>query len=87
MWAGRSRSREEIRPFFELLGARGRAQLRAAVMDMNTAYDLGVRMRCPQAEIVYGLFHVVAKYGREVIHRVRLDEANRLPVTALPTRW
>lgn len=29
-------------------------------------------------EIVFDLFHVVAKYGREVIDRVRIDEANRL---------
>ena len=35
-------------------------------------------MHCPQAQIVYDLFHVVAKYGREVIDRVRVDEANRL---------
>lgn len=32
----------------------------------------------PEAEVVYDLFHVVAKYGREVIDRVRVDEANRL---------
>ena len=29
-------------------------------------------------KIVFDLFHVVAKYGREVIDRVRVDEANRL---------
>jgi transposase len=52
--------------------------LRAAVMDMNTAHDPEVRMHCPQAEIVYDLFHVVAEYGRELIDRVRVDEANRL---------
>jgi transposase len=78
LWVGRGRSREDIRPFFELLGPTGCARLRTAVMDMNTAYDLEVRMHCPQAEVVYDLFHVVAKYGREVIDRVRVDEANRL---------
>lgn len=78
LWVGRGRSREEVRPFFELLGPAGCARVRAAVMDMNTAYDLEVRAHCPQAEIVYDLFHVVAKYGREVIDRVRVDEANRL---------
>lgn len=31
-----------------------------------------------KAEIVYDLFHVVAKYGREVIDRVRVDRANEL---------
>ena len=47
-------------------------------MDMNSAYGAEVRHQCPKAEIVFDLFHVVAKYGREVIDRVRVDEANRL---------
>ncbi len=33
---GQRGAREEIRPFFELLGPEGCARLRAAVMDMNT---------------------------------------------------
>lgn len=78
LWVGRGRSREEIRPFFELLGPEGCRRLRAVGMDMSTAYEMEVRHHCPQAEIVFDLFHVVAKYGREVIDRVRVDEANRL---------
>jgi transposase len=78
LWVGRGRGREDVRPFFELLGAEGCARLQAVVMDMNAGYAEEVRARCPQAEIVYDLFHVVAKYGREVIDRVRVDEANRL---------
>jgi transposase len=78
LWVGRGRSRAEVRPFFELLGPDGCARLRAVAMDMNTAYDMEVRQHCPNAEVVYDLFHVVAKYGREVIDRVRVDEANRL---------
>jgi transposase len=78
LWVGRGRGREDVRPFFDLLGVVGCARLRAAVMDMNAGYAEEVRARCPQAEIVYDLFHVVAKYGREVIDRVRVDEANRL---------
>ncbi len=78
LWVGRGRGREDVRPFFDLLGAAGCARLQAAVMDMNAGYAEEVRSRCPQAEIVYDLFHVVAKYGREVIDRVRVDEANRL---------
>lgn len=78
LWVGRGRSRAEVRPFFELLGPEGCQRLRAVAMDMNTAYDLEVKQYCPNAEVVYDLFHVVAKYGREVIDRVRVDEANRL---------
>lgn len=78
LWVGRGRSREEVRPFFELLGPERCKQIKAVAMDMNAAYDLEVRKHCPNAEVVYDLFHVVAKYGREVVDRVRVDEANRV---------
>lgn len=78
LWVGRGRTRDEVRPFFDLLGPERCARLKAVVMDMNSAYEQEVRHHCPQARIVYDLFHVVAKYGREVIDRVRVDEANRL---------
>lgn len=78
LWVGRGRGKEDVRPFFEALGEQGRARLKAVAMDMNGAYEEEVRSQCPGAAIVYDLFHVVAKYGREVIDRVRVDEANRL---------
>lgn len=78
LWVGRGRAREDVRPFFDLLGAEGCRRLEAVAMDMSAAYGEEVRARCPNARIVYDLFHVIAKYGREVIDRVRVDEANRL---------
>ncbi|BEH99831.1 hypothetical protein [Edwardsiella ictaluri] len=44
---------------------------------MNTAFDLEFREHCPQARGVYDLFLVVAKFSREVIDRVRVDQANQ----------
>src|ERR1700712_1011282 len=78
LWLGLGRGRQDVRPFFELLGQHGRDQLQAVAMDMNAGYAEEVRAQCPNAKIVYDLFHVVAKYGRQVIDRVRVDEANRL---------
>lgn len=78
LWVGRGRTREDIRPFFELLGEEGCRAIKAVGMDMSLAFEEEVRLRCPQAVVVYDLFHVVAKYARDVIHRVRVDEANRL---------
>ena len=78
LWVGRGRSRAEVRPFFALLGPARCARIEAVAMDMNTAYDLEVRSHCPTARVVYDLFHVIAKYGREVISRVRVDAANQL---------
>lgn len=78
LWVGRGRSRLEIRPFFELLGEEGCRRIRAVGIDMNGAYEKEIQFHCPQAAIVYDLFHVVAKYGREVVDRTRVDAANRL---------
>jgi transposase len=78
LWVGRGRGREDIRPFFEQLGPRRCQRIKAAVMDMNEGYRLEVQSHCPRAAIVFDLFHVVAKYGREVIDRVRVDRANEL---------
>jgi transposase len=78
LWVGKGRDRRSFRHFFNELGADGCARLEAVVMDQSTAYELEVRHHCPQAEIVFDLFHIIAKYGREVIDRVRVDEANRL---------
>jgi transposase len=78
LWVGEGRSRAAVRPFFEWLGPEACAQIEAVAMDMNTAMDLEVHHYCPKARVVYDLFHVVAKYGREVIDRVRVDQANQL---------
>ncbi len=78
LWVGEGNSRQAIRPFFNLLGEEGCRRIEAVAMDMNTAFDLEVRKHCPQAEVVYDLFHVVARFGREVVDRVRVDQANEL---------
>ena len=77
LWIGEGRSREAIRPFFEWLGEHCH-HIEAVAMDMNSAMDLEVQAHCPKAQVVYDLFHVVAKFGREVIDRVRVDQANLL---------
>jgi transposase len=78
LWLGEGRSRETAHRFFEQLPEGTCEQIRAVAIDMTTAYELEIKAHCPNAEVVYDLFHVVAKYGREVIDRVRVDEANRL---------
>jgi transposase len=78
LWVGRGRTREEIRPFFEWLGKRRCKRIQAVGMDMWPAFEADVHRHCPNAEIVYDQFHVVSNYGRDVIDRVRVNEANRV---------
>jgi len=77
LWVGAGRDRAGFRRFFQALGPEGCARIKAVVMDQSTAFEQEVKAQCPNAEVVFDLFHVVAKYGREVIDRVRVDEANR----------
>ncbi len=77
LWVGKGRGREDIRPFFDLIGKKGCKRIQAVGIDMSAAFEGEVRARCPNAEIVYDQFHVVAKYGHDVIDRIRVDEANR----------
>lgn len=77
LWVCQGRSREDIRPFFERLGEAGRLRIRAVAMDMNGAYEEEVRYQCPYAVIVFDQFHVLAKYSREVVDKVRTTEANQ----------
>ena len=46
--------------------------------NMTTVYKLEINEHCPQAEIVDDLLHVVAKYGHDMIDRVRVNQANQL---------
>lgn len=84
LWVGRGRGRADLRPFFALLGPAGCEALTVAVMDMSEAYESETRVHCPNVTIVYDLFHVVAKFAREVIDRVRVDETNRIARAAGP---
>ena len=78
LWVGLGRGREDIRPFFHLLGKEGCKQLEAVAMDMNGAYEEEVRAHCPHIAIIYDLYHVKAKYNRDVLERVRIDELGRV---------
>jgi transposase len=86
LWVGRGRSRADSRPFFGLLGKVACQRIQAVAMDIHSAFDVVFKAQCPNAEVVYDLFHAVAKDGREVIDRVRVDEANHLCIDKPATR-
>ena len=84
LWVARGRDQAAVRGFFHALGPARCAQIEAVAVDMWAPYAAEVRAHCPQAQLVYDLFHVVAKYGREVIDRVRVDQTNRVARAAGP---
>ena len=84
LWISRDRDRESLSGFFLALGPERCALLEAAAVDMWRPYRTEILAHCPQVQLVYDLFHVVAKYGRDVVDRVRVDETNRLARAAGP---
>lgn len=71
LWVDRGHARESVSPFFELLGKKDCRAVRAGVLDASAAYENGVCLHWPQAEIVFDSIYIVAEYGGEVIDRAR----------------
>ncbi|EKJ8518151.1 TPA: transposase [Pseudomonas aeruginosa] len=54
---------------------------------MNSAFDLEVKAQCPNAEVVYDLFHMVAKYGWESLIGCAQMKPTGCARTNLPGAW
>jgi transposase len=78
LWVARGRDAGALDGFFAALGPQGCAHLEAVVLDLAIPFVKAVRTHCPQAAIVYDLFHALQRYTAQVLDRVRMDEANRL---------
>jgi transposase len=83
LWVAGGRHAEALDGFFAALGETGRAQLEAVVIDLARPFVKAVRTHCPNAAIVWDLFHALQRYTAQVLDRVRHDEANKI---ARPTR-
>lgn len=77
VWIGEGRSEATLAAFFAELTPEQRAAIEAVATDMAAGYGRAVQQACPQAQLVYDLFHVVAKYSREVVDVVRSEEASQ----------
>jgi transposase len=83
LWVARGRTMSALDGFFAALGPAGCARIAAVVLDLAIPFVQAVQRHCPQAAIVYDLYHALARYTAQVLDRVRMDEANRV---ALPNR-
>jgi transposase len=77
VWVGADRTKATLLGFFAQLTTAQKASIEAVATDMAAGYREAVAEACPQAALVYDLFHAVAKFSREVVDRVRVDESKR----------
>jgi transposase len=74
---GTDRSQESFEAFFTWLGEEKTKKIRLGVMDMWKPYLAALRKFCPDADVVFDKFHVVAKMS-EAMDEVRRSEYARL---------
>ena len=77
VWVGKGKTESTLASFFDELTPEQRESIEAVAADMAAGFRNAVEKACPQAALVYDFFHVVAKYGREVVDVVRLAEARK----------
>ena len=77
VWVGKGRTEATLASFFAELTPEQRKSIEAVASDMAAGFRNAVEKACPDAAQVYDLFHVVAKYSREVVDVVRLEEAKK----------
>ena len=75
IWAGKGRSKEDFKHFFEDMPEGYLSEVCAVAMDMNASYNILFTEKLPKAVIVYDRYHMQAQYGKEVLGAVRLQEA------------
>lgn len=78
VWMGQGREKATLLRFFAELAPEQLNGIEAIATDMSSAYREAIQEAAPHVTLVYDLFHVVAKYGREVIDRVRVDESKKM---------
>jgi len=73
VWMGEGRQIETLDAFFKNMPESVRNGIRAVAIDMWEAYINAIRKWCPQADIVFDLFHVVKAFN-QVINDIRNEE-------------
>jgi len=76
LWICRTRKKEAVEYVFtKIFGQKICGQIKAVAMDCWGAYESAVKKHLPDAEIVWDMFHIIRNYNRDVIDRVRKQEA------------
>ena len=73
VWMGEGRQNATIDAFFEAMPAEVREGIEAVAIDMWEPYINAVKRWCPQADVVFDLFHVVKAFNK-VIDDIRNEE-------------
>jgi len=77
IWVSKSRRKEALDQFFELLGPEACKDIEVVATDQHDAYAASVKQYCPQAIVVWDRFHLVQKFN-EALNEERKEELQRI---------
>lgn len=73
VWAAPERTADTLSQFYAMLGQKRCQKIEAVAMDMWPAYQTATQQHCPNAEIVFDKFHILAHFAK-VIDNVRKQQ-------------
>jgi transposase len=76
VWAGQGHDKQTLDCFFAGMTDAQKAAIEAVAIDMHGPYINRLGHHCPQARIVFDLFHVVKAFG-DVVDEVRREEVRK----------
>ena len=77
VWVGDGRKKDDLAPFFRMLGKRGCLAVEAVCMDMSRSYIPAFTQGCKNAKIVFDRFHIV-KHLNDALNKFRKSEKLKL---------
>lgn len=75
IWVSKSRRKEALDTFFEVLGTERCEQIRVVATDQHEGYSASVKQYCPRADVVWDRFHLVQKFNEALNEERRLELA------------
>lgn len=76
IWVSKSRRKEALDNFFELLGPEGCSQIEVVATDQHDAYTASVKQYCPQAKVVWDRYHLVQIFNDALNEERKLELQN-----------
>jgi len=80
VWGHQGKSADSLVAFFDELGDERCKMIKVVTMDMSQAFISAVRLKCPNAQIVFDRFHVQKLVG-DAVDETRREEWRRLTGT------
>ena len=77
VWGAEGKDAETLIAFFDELGEERCNKIKIVTMDMSKAFISAVRLKCPNAQIIFDRFHV-QQLASDAVDAVRRDEWHRL---------